>query len=340
MLKWLPIFLALLVVTPVTAQDARFETATKEWLAGNDADSLPVIAKLASEGHGLARILLSQIETKDRGHSPFRAALKPSEARALFRRDKGYGGFSQTWLAFEAERNNPLAVALIETRTPRPTPALIGTLRLLGEVEATDYPIRVTALYATDREKKILTESDLMHDELRPFLAHHIGEQTWHGEGIEALRHIAPFAADMIQSDDPETVEIGGLLGLGITAGGTDPANRWRGLVEDWVLTAPATRPIADLCRDKCPADVTGCGFTMLALSGGYYEVIRLDTPLESLISQEDFLASPRARLMTLRRAARAKHNANRGPLASIEQIAELSSCTADLIEKTRAEYP
>lgn len=340
MMKWMMFCFAILLSAPVAAQEGRFDAAVATWLSGDDENSLPALASLAADGHSMARILLSQIETKDRGHSPFRKSLKPSEARALFRRDQGYGGFSQTWLAFEAKQNNPLAHALMATRVPRPVAGLIGTLRRLGEVEATDYPIRVIALYGSDEEKRVLAESDMMLDELRPFMQHYRSAQAWRGEGIAALRYIAPFASDMITPDDKETVEIGGLLALGYTGGGTDPENRWRGLVEDWVLTAPATRPIADLCRASCPTDVTGCGFAMLALSGGYYEVIRLDTPLETVISQNTFLASPRARLMTLRRAALAKHNANRGWLASIEEIAAISSCTADLIDQTRAQYP
>ena len=338
--QWMIVCLASLSAAPVAAQDHRFDRAVEVWLSGDDRSSLPALADLAREGHSMARILLSQIETKDRGHSPFRKSLKPSDARALFRRDQGYGGFSQTWLAFEAKENNPLARALIATRVPRPVAGLIGTLRALGEVEATDFPIRVIALYGSEEEKRILDESDMMLDELRPYMAHYRDKQAWRGEGIAALRHMAPFASEMMRPDDPDTVEIGGLLALGYPGGGTDPANRWRGLVEDWVLTAPAAQPIADLCRQRCPGEVTGCGFAMLALSGGYYEVIRLDTPLETVITQAQFLASPRARLMTLRRAALARHNANRGWLASVDQIAEMSACAADLIAETRKQYP
>ena len=340
MMKWMIFCFAILMPASIAAQDKPFDAAVAAWLSGDDANSLPALAGLAKDGHSLARILLSQVETKDRGHSPFRKSLKPSEARALFRRDQGYGGFSQTWLDFEAKENNPLARALIATRVPRPVAGLISTLRALGEVEATDYPIRVIALYGTDEEKRVLAESDMMLDELRPFMEHYRSEQAWRGEGIAALRHIAPFAAHMMRADDEDTVEIGGLLALGFAGGGSDPANRWRGLVENWVRSAPAARPIADLCRAHCPSDVTGCGFAMLALSGGYYEVIRLDTPLETVISQNTFLASPRARLMTLRRAALAKQSANRGWLASAEGIAEISVCAADLVEETRTQYP
>ena len=339
MLKWTLLFCFALLPIAAWAQTDRFDAAIEDWLQGDDETSLPALADLAGEGHSLARILLSQIEVKDRGPSPFRAALKPAEARALFRRDAGYGGFSQTWLSVASKAGDPLAQTLIATRLPRPVPGLIANLRRMGEVQATGDPIRAVALYGTASEKKVLAESDAMLDELRPYLIHHSGTQRERGEGIEALRHIAPFAAEMIDDDDTATREMGALLELGFGSDNVDLNNPWRGLVEDWVLTAPATRPLADLCRDRCAKDVTGCGFALLALSGGYYEVIRLDTPLESVITQERFLASPRARLMSLRRAALAKQPDRRGWLASYDALAEISTCTADLIAETRADY-
>lgn len=321
------------------AQQGPLKAAIDLWLSGNDRDSLALLAEHASAGNPAARILLAQLEVKDRGHSPYRASLKPADARAIFRQDAGYGGFSKSWLAIEAGNGNALAKALLDTRHPRPDSTLITRLRAMGEVEATDYPIRVVGLYGTPAQKQVLLSSDAMLEELRPYLVYLNGEQTWRGEGVAALRHIAPFAADLMNAKDEDTVEIGGLLALGFLGGGTSPDNKWRGLVENWVLTAPQTRPIAELCRTECPGEVTGCGFAMLALTGGYYEVIRLDTPLETLISQDRFLDSPRARLMTLRRAAMAKQNANRGWLADRDEIATMSSCAAELVERTRAEY-
>ena len=339
MLRWTLLFLFALSPLAAWSQTDRFETAIEDWLRGDDRASLPALADLAAEGHSLARILLAQIEVKDRGHSPFRAGLKPSEARALFRRDAGYGGFSQTWLSVASKAGDPLAQALIASRLPRPAPGLITTLHRLGEHQASGGPIRSVGLYGTDLEMKVLAESDVMLDELRPYLVHHTGAQTMHGAGIEALRHIAPFAAEMMQDDDPATRDMGALLELGFAGGGTDPANPWRGVVEDWVLTAPATQPIAALCRKRCSDDVTRCGFAMLALSGGYYEVIRLDTPLETVIAQDRFLASPRARVMSLRRAALAKGPNRRDWLASDDELAEISTCAADLIAETRIAY-
>ncbi len=336
------LFLALVLLwLPATlwAQEGRLERAIALWLEGNDRDSLPMLAELAQSGDATARILLAQIDVKDRGHSPFRAGLSPSEARALFRRDTGYGGFSQSWLKIEAETGNALAEALLATRHPRPDPSLISRLRGLGEVEATDYPIRVVALYADTETKRRVLDSDEMMEALRPYVEHQLDPVVQHGDGLGALRQMAPFAAEMIRADDPDSAGMAGLLALGFAFGDASAQNRWRGLVEEWVLTASAMRPMADLCRESCPGEVTGCGFAMLALSGGYFEAIRLDTPLESVISQERFLSSPRARLMTLRRAALAEKNAGRGWIASYDEIAEMSQCAADLIRETRAGY-
>jgi hypothetical protein len=337
--KWILLLATLCLPVWAWADESAFEDAVALWLEGNDAESLPQLATLAQGGHADARILLAQIEVKDRGHSPFRAGLIPAEARAIFRKDAGYGGFSKSWLAIEAQAGNPLAVALLNTRHPRPDPVLISTLHSLGEFQAKDYPIRMVALYGTLGQKEVLSGSDYMLDELRPYLEYHMDPKEPHGDGTAALRHMAPFANDMINNAEMEPDGISGVLALGYAFGDTSSENPWRGLVEDWIMTAPAARPIADLCRAQCASEVTGCGFAMLALSGGYFEVVRLDTPVESIIAQDRFLASPRARLMTLRRSALAKHNANRGWLATAEEVSEISVCAADLITRTRAEY-
>ncbi|MCP3972330.1 MAG: hypothetical protein GY717_18800 [Rhodobacteraceae bacterium] len=75
----------------------------------------------------------------------------------------------------------------------------------------------------------------------------------------------------------------------------------------------------------------------MLALSGGYYEIIRLDSPAETVISQDRFLTSPRARLMTLRRAAMTRAETD-AELASLSQIGGISACAARLIATARAD--
>ena len=77
---------------------------------------------------------------------------------------------------------------------------------------------------------------------------------------------------------------------------------------------------------------------TFLALVGGYYEAIRLDSPVERYIPQQRFLDSRRAMRMTLRRAALMKNEPGTD-LADLQEIASHSQCAADLVAAERALY-
>ena len=316
-----------------TANDKRFDEAKMAWLNGDDESSLPVLAALAREGHARARLLLGRIEVTDRVLSQYREALTSAEARALFRKTEGEGAFGRSWLAVEAERGNELAALLLQSRKPDPDPDLIAKLFAMGEREAADHPIRILSLYGTAAQKQALLQSGPLTQDLRPYVTYLLGTPEPRGDGLAALRHLAP--GQVVSKDDPEDLAMAGALALGWGFGTLDPSNRWSALVGDWILRAPSTRPIADLCRAECPMDVETCAMTMMALSGGYYEVIRLDSPLEREISQVEFLTSPRARQTALRRAAltRAETDAE---LASLPEIAAHSQCLAERIGQIR----
>jgi hypothetical protein len=73
----------------------------------------------------------------------------------------------------------------------------------------------------------------------------------------------------------------------------------------------------------------------MMGLHGGYYESIRIDSPLESVISQPRFLASRRASQIALRRAALSRDGAA-NLRAPAEDIWLESQCLAATITKIR----
>ncbi|WP_317057401.1 hypothetical protein [Roseovarius rhodophyticola] len=326
------------VSAPATAQTS-FNEAVELWLQGNDRDSLPALAVLAQAGDRNARILLARIETFDRGPSPFRFSLSGAERRALFRQVPPNEIFGKSWLKVEAERGNKLAERFLKSRHPTPDLGLIKDLWDAGEGQATDYPTRVIALYGNAEQKQALLESGLVTDSLAPFLEYLSGEPEPRGDGLAALRLITGESKTDINPGNPQAFGMAGFLALGFGFGDASPDNAYREDVEKWVLENSATRPIADLCNEACSQEAGACAYAFLALSGGYFEVIRLDTPYQSLISQQQFLESPRARIMTLRRVALARVEANTRALATTEQIAEISSCAADLVAAERALY-
>ncbi|MGR3617758.1 MAG: hypothetical protein ACU0BB_17215 [Paracoccaceae bacterium] len=338
-LSYITLF-ASLMISGFAQAGQRIDTAIGQWLSGTDHDSLPALATPASEGNRDAQLLLGRIETSDLGPSPFRLSHTGEETRALFRDNSGFSYFGQTWISVAADNADPLARALQKSVQPDPDPTLVVTLNDLGEHQATDYPTRIIALYGTQKQKQELAQSDGLQTDLKPYVQYLTGTAEPRGDGIAALRHIAGDAALGVDVTDPETLGMAGVLALGYGYGDLSEANPWRPIVENWLLSAPSTRPIADLCRAECTTEVGQCAFALLTLSGGYFETIRTDSPLESVIPQDQFLASPRARLMVLRRVALARAETNLSWLASHEEISEMSQCAADLVTRQRAAYP
>ena len=290
---------------------------------------------------GIAKrvVLLSRIESTDRGPSPYRLSLSPQERRELFRDTSGPSRFGRSWLAVEAAEGNRLAEMFLRSRKPFARLQTHFSLWHAGEKQATDYPTRIVALYGTRAVKEGLRDSDMLLPELRPYLAYLSDTPEPRGDGLAALRYMAGASAGTVDASDPETLGMAGFLALGFGFGDMSAENRWRETVEHWLLHDITARPIADLCRAECAEEAGACSVALMALSGGYYEIVRLDSPYEAVIPQERFLNAPRARLMTLRRAALARDEPNQNWLADRPGISRISSCAADLVLAERALY-
>lgn len=327
---------ALLFGVGFAAAGSDLQDAIDLWLSGNDADSLPMLSNLAKSGDSDARMLLAQIEVKDKGPSPYRLSLNKQQARELFRQVDETSPFAASWLTVEARGGDALAQALLLARSAEPNLDVISQLAMLGEQQATDHPSRIVSLYGTAQEREALSQSPYLLSELAPYVAYLSDMPEPRGDGLAALRHIAG-RTDGIDASDAETLGMAEQLALGFGFGDASPANRWRKVVQDWVMTAPETRPIANLCSAHCGSQAPACVMAMMALAGGYYEVIRIDSPLEKLIPQDTFQNSKRAQLMTLRRAALARSETNTPP--ELRKIATYSQCAADLIEEERRAY-
>lgn len=328
--------LLLVDASPLVAQPVDpLEAAVELWLEGDDATCLPRLAALAASEHREARLLLARIETEDLGLSAFRQDLTAGEARDLFRQPSE-GFFPKSWIAVEAEEGNALALALQAANRPEPSFETIYRLYELGEHQAADHPTRILALYGDEESKRTLSNSPAMLPELAPYVAYLSGPEEARGDGLAAMRHILPEKAEDITPSSDDALGMAGYLALGLGFGDHRAENVWRGPVEDWLLTAPSMRPIANLCHRSCAEEAGPCAFAFLGLSGGYYEAIRFDSPLESVIPQERFLTSLRAEQMVLRRAALARTETNLKRMSELPELREISQCAANLVTEAQ----
>jgi len=324
------------------SDDATLQRIVVLWLDDDDEASLPALATLARAGNPAARLLLARIERYDRAPSAFQSSLSKQARLSLFRAPRNESGFYPTWLRVESIRGNKLASALERARLPYVDLQLIKTLYRAGEIQASDHPVRIASIYGDQRTHRVLLQSDYLIAELAPYVRSYRIPAQQQADGLEALRTIAAEVTSTgnsrIDITDEDTSQVARMLSLGYPFGEITVASRWRPIIENWLMTSMASRPVAALCERQCSDQSGDCAIAMLGLTGGYYELIRLDSPLESIISQEDFLDSPRARRSALQRAA-LTHSETAEELMSIAQIEKVSDCAAALVATVRDEH-
>ena len=327
------------------ADNPVFLAAVETWLDDNDADSLPVLSSLASQGNVAARLLLSRIETTDRAASDYVKSLSRQARLNLFR-PSGTGVFRPSWLKIESDAGNPTAAALLEATALGINLAGIQRLYRIGEIEATEHLVRKVAVDGSQAERQELAGFLPPESELAPYLRAFRHGQEGMTTGQTALQHIVAtndgIEPESIQlGDDPDTQIAVEFVDLGYQAGsqtsGYGENNKHFGAITKWIMTAPEANAIAYLCRRICTDQATpACANIAFGLIGGYYEVIRFDSPLEIIIPQLRFLVSERAVGMTLRRLAFSATEAGEKILLERE-FSVKSKCLAKAVSGLRA---
>ncbi len=323
---------------PPGADSPEFLTAVESWLSDNDAVSLPALSRLAKSGNVAARLLLSRIESTDRGPTRFVQGLSRTARYNLFRQKTGKGRFRPSWLKSESGTRNPLAKALLESTALGINVGAIRRLYGLGEIQATGHLVRKVAIDGSRQQRQEVARIIGPDSELAPYLLAFLHADDGMTTAQAALRRMLGSAdnipPDSIQlKDDADSraamlfVDIGYQSGKEIASFAGD--NKYYVAISRWIMTAPQAKPIASLCRRICSEpELPSCTNTAFGLAGGYYEVIRYDTPLEVIIPQARFLTSARAVGMAARQIAFAKSEADRG-IFSDRELREKSQCLA-----------
>jgi hypothetical protein len=319
--------------------------AIEVWLQDNDTKSLPVFASLAGEGNKAARLLLARIEATEQAASDFVSSLSRKERIDLFRSDSGKGLFRPTWLKSEMQAGNKVAAVLLESSNPTVNLPAIRTLYEIGEEEAAYDLIREVAGVGSQQDKKELASFLPPASELTPYLRAlqnpvsgftpgHAALQGIIGgnEAIEPTyiypgsKHDTSAAADFVEFGYQNGVE----------ASAFDKTNSYYDGLTNRIEAGSATAPIATLCHQICKnEDVKSCAITVFGLGGGYYKVIKFDSPLQALIEQSRYVTSDRAVGMLLRRISFVKTAAGT-PMISDADLGQKSTCLAKAVTELR----
>jgi len=323
------------------AQDPALQAALATWLQDNDANSLPQLAALAAGGNVAARLLLSRIEMTDQAPGAYLTGLSRKERVELFRSSSGTGLFRPTWLKAESESGNRIAGLLLESANTVVNLDAIRALYDIGEPQAAYDLIREVAGNGTPQQKQELADFLPRDSDLMPYLRALQHPQAGLTPGQAALQE--SLGGNQLQGPEADTRAAAYFLEYGYQTGvqGSEfgPANYYYDDLSDWVESAAATAPIANLCRRYCAGDNGNCAVTVLGLVGGYYKAIKFDSPLETLIEQSRYQASDRAIGMVLRRVAFARPAGASGKLLiSDTELRARSACLAPPVAAQRAQ--
>lgn len=325
-------------------QDPRFEAAVLLWLEDDDARSLPQLARLAQEGNTAARLLLGRIEVAERAPSTFVRSLARAERFDLFRPPSNGAVFRPTWLRTESKAGQPLAQALDEAMALGLNLPAVRRLYALGEREAAEHLVIKIAIDGSQDEKDRLAKLMGPEADLLPYVQSFGPVHEASAMGRNAFRYLRARLGEPGQETLPagdEAEAVIRFLGIGYQSGFSadrfSKSNRFYPSITRWLESAPQTRPIVASCAKVCPsAEIRHCTVVAVGMTGGYYEAIRLDSPLESVISQDRYLKSRRAEGTALRRVAFARSELLE-ELFPEAGIRARSACLADAVREERA---
>ncbi len=329
-------------LTILGADDPRLRQAIDLWLDDNDTDSLPAMAALANSGNQAAQFLVARIESSDRAPSRFVLGLSRSERHDLYRPAHSSGLFRPGWLKIEADSGNALARILFTSTELGISIPGITDLIAAGEPEAVDFKVRKVAVDGTDHQRDILIHQLPSDHDLMPYLRAFRYARNGLTTGRAALEHMIGKSVNATEADD--SYDAMRFVDIGYQAGDQTPRygveNVYYDDIASWVMNAPAARSTAILCEQACPAnEVQDCANLALGLVGGYYEAIRFDSPLETIIPQARFIESKRAVGMTRRKIASIRTEAGEA-IFSEQEMRTKSNCLSDAIIRERAIVP
>ncbi len=320
--------------------DPAFQATIEIWLRDNDEDSLPVFSTLAAEGNIAARLLLARIEATDQAPSDFVNGLSRKDRVELFRSNIGKGLFRPSWLKSEKKAGNQFASSLLDSSALAVNIGAIRTLYEIGEPEAAYDLIREAAGNGSREQKMELASFLPEKSELMPYLRALQDPLAGFTAGSAALQQ--SIGGNELVGPESDTqaaahfVEYG--YQTGIQSSDFDQTNHYYDELARWIESAPATTPIATLCRRNCSADTRACAITVFGLIGGYYKAIKFDSPMQTLIDQSRYMVSDRAVGMVMRRASFARAaSASKELLISDSELSAKSACLAKAVAQVRA---
>lgn len=270
--------------------DPAFRSAVDDWLAGRDLPALETFASLARDGNRAAQILLANIAGGGHFHSHITGDLPRADRIALLRKPGGLSG--KSWLT-EAQADEPLAAALLQSGRILEKNAAVATLIRLGEpvyglaaIEVIQNQADADAIMDAIAALEAPLPDDIHLAILWP---HYVGERNAPRQ-LRYLRQALLKNGIGFPADRLEIAQIAhrvtDLPRLRQSAEFQEEITELGKNVESWA-------PVRSLCMKNCSDKIDACtvfGAQMLHLSGFF----PMRSPLESLIPTREYWTSDR----------------------------------------------
>lgn len=286
--------------TDFVAED-RFATALKAWLDDDDPVALPMLSRLATEGHVPAQVFLGRIA--NRVASEYVEGLSREDRNRLLRAPGGLSGTS--WLAVAANSGSPLARALHASQLPPYTVSKVRSLLDHAEIaEATTFLLRSADSGRVDGVEQLLEEvrlpaissysvwlsivhfgvmSENTVKQLRQFLS---------STGPGGILVAAAFSQKYGAKFPPHLKTIAARISGDIKA---LPGKKSEIFVDPGDDVSLPFGSLHSYCSRFCEIDIPKCLYDGVVLVGGYNEFWKLMSPVESYITTTRYHQSKRA---------------------------------------------
>ena len=100
-----------------------------------------------------------------------------------------------------------------------------------------------------------------------------------------------------------------------------------RGRTLDWLLQSPEAGHYRTMCTERCGDEADRCLLTAFFANGGYAVMYGKQTPSEQIIPATNFSASPRGKMLPIRRVARETLALGRDAGSYMAELRKGSAC-------------
>lgn len=279
--------------------DPAFSAAFTQWLAGDEAGSVPALATLAQKGNIAAQLTLGMIDSTPVLQGDWLMAQDRSARIALLRVPGGISGGS--WLA---ATDDPVAAGWLRLWDQAATPEVVLDFARLGEPRAA----RVAALALAARQ-------------VQGFAA--VAGQAAYPPILQVYAVLEQQKSDISAAASGLAQMEAGDPQRSLLAPMPDDA-----ALADWLARRQEGAPLIAFCAARCADEpAAACLVAAFEAVGGYHGLMRLGSPFEGLISSERFNHTPQGLQITLRRMQQ------RQMALGMAVVPENSACLATLLQ-------